>query len=63
MKKLSLFALAAAGLLLGACSDKDTVNEVVKQAPDFTDGAFVGVTIQMPSALNSLERRSAVSRR
>ena len=53
MKKLSLFALAAAGLLLGACSDKDTVNEVVKQAPDFTDGAFVGVTIQMPSALNS----------
>ena len=26
MKKLSLFALAAAGLLLGACSDKDAVN-------------------------------------
>ena len=49
MKKLSLFALAAAGLLLGACSDKDTVNEVV-QAPDFTDGAFIGVSIQMPSA-------------
>ena len=48
MKKLSLFALAAAGLLLGACSDKDTVNEVV-QTPDFTDGAFIGISIQMPS--------------
>ncbi len=52
MKKLSLFALAAAGLLLGACSDKDTVNEVVK-APEFTDGAFIGVTLQLPSAQNS----------
>lgn len=53
MKKLSLFAFVAAGLLLGACADKDTVNEVVNQTPNFTDGAFVGVTIQMPSALNS----------
>jgi len=48
MKKLSLFALAAAGLLLGACTDKDTVNEVV-QTPEFTDGAFIGISIQLPS--------------
>lgn len=49
MKKLSLFALAAAGLLLGACSDKDVVNEVVEQTPEFTDGAFIGISIQLPS--------------
>ncbi|MBR2235384.1 MAG: Mfa1 fimbrilin C-terminal domain-containing protein [Prevotella sp.] len=49
MKKLSLFALAAAGLFLGACSNDDAVKEVVK-ANDFTDGAFIGVSIQMPSA-------------
>ncbi len=52
MKKLSLFALAAAGLFLGACSNDDAVEEVVK-ANDFTDGAFIGVSIQMPSAMNS----------
>lgn len=50
MKKLSLFALAAAGLFVGACSSDDAVNEVVK-ATDFTDGAFIGVSIQMPSAM------------
>lgn len=49
MKKLSLFALAAAGLFLGACSNDDAVKEVVK-ANDFTDGAFIGVSIQMPNA-------------
>ena len=48
MKKLSLFAFVAAGLLLGACADKDTVNEVV-QTPDFTEGAYIGISIQMPS--------------
>ena len=53
MKKLSLFALAAAGLLLGACSDKDAVNEVVNNTPDFTEGAFIGVTLQLPSVQNS----------
>ena len=48
MKKLSLFALAAAGLFLGACSSDDAVKEVV-ETPDFTDGAFIGVSIQLPS--------------
>lgn len=51
MKKFSLFAFAAAGLLLGACSDKDDVN--IAQGPAFTDGAFIGVSIQMPSAMNT----------
>ena len=50
MKKLSLFALAAAGLFLGACSSDDAVKEVAQNAQDFTDGAFVGVSIQLPSA-------------
>ena len=52
MKKLSLFALAAAGLLLGACSEKDEVNQVA-QTPDFTDGAFIGVSLQLPTAQGS----------
>ena len=51
MKKLSLFALAAAGLFLGACSNDDSVNEAAQNAQDFTDGAFIGVSIQMPSAM------------
>ena len=48
MKKFSFFALAAAGLLFSACSDKDDVN--IAQEPIFGDGAFIGVSIQMPSA-------------
>lgn len=51
MKKFSFLALAAAGMLFGACSDKDDVT--IAQGPDFGDGAFVGVSIQMPSAMNS----------
>ena len=50
MKKFSLLALAAAGMLLGACSsDKD---EVVKESPNsnvIEDGAYIGISIQMPS--------------
>lgn len=52
MKKLSFLALAAVGLLLGACTDKDDANKIA-QGPDFGDGAFIGVSIQMPSAMNS----------
>jgi len=48
MKKLSLFAMAAAGLFLAACSEKDEVAQVA-QAPEFTDGAFIGISIQLPS--------------
>ena len=51
MKKFSLFAFAAAGLLLSACSDKDDVN--IAQGPNFGDGASIGVSIQMPSAMNT----------
>jgi len=55
MKKLSLFAMAAAGLFLAACSEKDEVAQGA-QTKDFTDGAFVGVSIQMPSASSASTR-------
>lgn len=52
MKKFSFLALAAAGMLFGACSsDNDEVT--VAPGSEFTDGAFIGVSIQMPSAMNS----------
>ena len=46
MKKLSLFALAAAGMLFGACSSND---DVVTVAPSVeTNGSsFVGISIQL----------------
>lgn len=51
MKKLSLFALAAAGLLLGACSDKDAVSEIsTNPVGELKDGAFIGLTLQLPNA-------------
>lgn len=52
MKKLSLLALAAAGLLMVGCSEKDTdENNTSQQGTEqFTDGAFIGVTLQLPSA-------------
>ena len=51
MKKLSFLALAAVGLLLGACSsDKDEVNAA--QSEEFTDGAFIGLSLQLPTADN-----------
>ncbi len=48
MKKLSLFAMAAAGLFLAACSEKDEVAQGA-QTKDFTEGAYIGISIQMPS--------------
>ena len=53
MTKKSIFALAAAGLLLSACADKDENAQQVVNPVDFTDGAFIGVSIQMPSAMNT----------
>lgn len=57
MKKFSLLALAAAGLLLGACSDK---NEVVQENPvnpnEFENGAYIGISLSMPSADNNITR-------
>lgn len=55
MKKFSLFALAAAGMLLGACSDKDAAQDI-QGGQNFTDGAFIGVTLQLPSAQNNSTR-------
>jgi hypothetical protein len=48
MKKFSLFALAAAGLLLGACSSDDSIDSKVNGG-EFTDGAFIGISLQLPS--------------
>ena len=51
MKKLSFLALAAVGLLLGACSEKDAVvQEVQNPVEDFGNGAYIGISLQLPSA-------------
>lgn len=50
MKKLSLFALAAAGMLLGACSSDDDVAVKNVACEDFKDGAFIGLSLQLPTA-------------
>jgi hypothetical protein len=60
MKKLSLFALAAAGLLLGACSDKDEIAQPVNSA-EFKDGAFIGLSLQLPEADNSTRANDELS--
>lgn len=61
MKKLSLFALAAAGMLLGACSSDDDV--VVKNpvSQDFKDGGFIGLSLQLPSADNTTRANDELS--
>ena len=56
MKKLSLFALVAAGMLLGACADKDDEVKAVQGGNDFKDGAFIGISLSMPSAGNNTTR-------
>ena len=56
MKKLSFLALAAAGMLLGACSDKDDVAQQLVNPGEFKDGAFIGVSLSMPSADNATTR-------
>ena len=56
MKKLSLFALAAAGMLLGACADKDDEVKAVQGGNDFKDGSFIGISLSMPSAGNNTTR-------
>ena len=49
MKKLRFLALAAVGLLFGACADKDDVSQAV-QNEDLTDGAYIGISLQLPSS-------------
>ena len=48
MKKLSLFALAAAGMLLGACSSDNDVAEV-NPSPDVEEGSYIGISLALPS--------------
>lgn len=50
MKKLSFLAMAAVGLMFTACSEKE---DVIQEAPinqEFTDGAYLGISLQLPSA-------------
>ena len=48
MKKLSFLALAAVGLLLGACSSDNDVNEQIVN-PEGTSSGFMSVNIKLPS--------------
>ena len=50
MKKFSLLALAAAGLLFGACSEKDVVEESGGSAFNSNGDAYVGISISLPSS-------------
>lgn len=57
MKKFSLLALAAAGLLFGACSEKDVVVQENENSLIDTNGdSYVGITIQLPSAGQNVTR-------
>lgn len=53
MKKLGFLALVAAGMLLGACADKDDTTQNVVNPGDFKDGAFIGVSLTLPTASNT----------
>lgn len=59
MKKLSILALAAVGLLLGACSsDKDVVTNGVDSIDTGSEG-YIGIALQLPNATTpSLPTRS-----
>lgn len=56
MKKLSFLALAAVGLLFGACSDKDVVVEEVTPAIDAMGEGYVGFSIQLPTDASNSTR-------
>ena len=56
MKKFGFLALVAAGMLLGACADKDDTTENVVNPGDFKDGAFIGVSLSLPTASNTATR-------
>jgi hypothetical protein len=51
MKKFSLFALVAAGLLFGACSSDESSDKPT--GGDFTDGAYIGISLQLPSTAST----------
>ena len=52
MKKLSYLALAAVGLLLGACSSDKDVADGMSNA-NVNGGGYLGISISMPSANQS----------
>lgn len=56
MKKFSLLALAAAGLLFGACSEKDAVADNATPIAETSGSSFVGIAISMPSATANTTR-------
>lgn len=57
MKKLSLLTLAAAGMLTLACSEKDAVVEnPAQEVEDFKDGAYLGLSLSLPSADKAFTR-------
>lgn len=56
MKKFSFLALAAVGLLLGACTDKDDAAQNVDSIDEFENGAYIGIALSLPSADNSTTR-------
>jgi len=59
MKKLSFLALAAAGLMLGACSsEKDDVANTGQPTPtpDVEGGSYIGINIAMPSSAENSTR-------
>ena len=49
MKKLSFLALAAVGLLFGACASDKDVEEVNSSGDTQYDQAFVGISIELPN--------------
>ena len=61
MKKLSLLALAAVGMLFSACSDKDEIAQQVVNPADFQNGAFIGLSLQLPSADNMTRANDELS--
>ena len=57
MKKFSLFALAAAGLLLGACADKDAVlDENSKSFGNGKSESFFKINVNLPTDLSGTTR-------
>ncbi len=57
MKKLSLLALAAVGLLLGACSDKDEA--AVSGSEDNGGGKYLAISINFPNVPANVTRATS----
>ena len=61
MKKLSLLTLAAAGLLMVGCSDKDTVvDNTAQNLEEFENGGYIGISLSLPSADETVTRAGDV---